>query len=71
MSATLITMKNDQVISVRQDGSDFAEMQSLNEAIKILDAAKTATYREALPIFSKVNHAHDHLCKQLKTLLSE
>lgn len=70
MSA-LITMHNDAIVSVRQDGSDYAEMQSLNEAIKILDAKKAETCRESLPIFSKVNHAHNYLCQQLTAMMNE
>lgn len=69
--AALITMRNDSIVSIRDDGNEYAEMQSLNDAIKLLDAKKMETCREATPIFAKVNNAHNYLCKQLKTLLGD
>jgi hypothetical protein len=63
--AALITVSPTGLTTIQPDGSDLPLIESLNEAIKILDAAKTATCHEALPIFSKVNSAHKYLCKQL------
>ena len=68
MSA-LINVTKTGAVSVQRDGSDMQVIMALNDAILILDTAKTETCRMALPIFAKVAHAHEYLCKQLKELL--
>lgn len=69
--ALILTMQNDLVTSVREEGSEYREMLALNDAIKLLDQKKSDVCKEALPIFVKVNNAHSYLCKQLKMYLSE
>ncbi len=59
------------VLNAREEGFEYREMLALNDAIKLLDAKKMEVCREALPIFSKVNNAHKHLCKQLTAYLGE
>ena len=68
MSA-LVTFSKTGQMSIQSDGSDLPQIEALNEAILILDEKRGETCRMALPIFQKVSHAHDYLCKQLRELL--
>ena len=65
----IITMKEESIVSITRDTDSLATMRALNDAICILDAAKTATCRDALPIFVKVNNAYKYLCNQLAEML--
>jgi hypothetical protein len=67
----LITMNNNVIVSVQEQDYQLREMLALNDAVKILEEAKTATCRDALPIFSKVNNAQKHLNKQIALYLGE